>query len=147
MGFYLIVIATLLSLLFSFVMMVTVKQDPPAAWSNWCYSKSRLAKWFEKRRKSSFYWGILRIDLFHLIGFIFSSVLFIASVIVLFIDFCTGFSITHLLNDIVILIIFLCVLIASPLYEAFLVVWWSIVDKHSNNNQHVKRIRKLTKRK
>ncbi len=146
MGFYLVVLACLYGAIFSFTMMITVKQKPPEAWSDWCHSKSRFAKWLEKKLEHSRFLGPLLVDRFHLVGFMSFFSFFVVSAALFVVDFGTGLSITKFLGTTGIFIALLFFLLAPPFYEAFLVIWWSIADRNASRNQQIKQLKKITKR-
>lgn len=129
--------AALFSVLSSFVFMMTVKQKPPYKWGDWPYAKNRFALWINrvsKKTKHSEY----RVDVFHFYGFIFFCFLFIVFVTLTIIDFSLNQSISQCLSKTTMRVCFGVILFLSSIYEAFLVAWWTILDR---DNPKVKKIR------
>ncbi len=146
MGFYLVTVACLSGAVFSYAMMVLVKQKPPKAWGEWPYSKSRFAKWLEKRRENSRFLGPLRVDRFRLAFFTVASVVGLISLLLLAIDLSAGLMITRLLGEIAIAVILAIALLTPPIFEASLVIWWAAIDRHSCKNNQIKRIKQIEKK-
>lgn len=120
--------AALFSVLSSFVFMMTVKQKPPYKWGDWPYAKNRFALWINrvsKKTKHSEY----RVDVFHFYGFIFFCFLFIVLVMLTIIDFSLNQSISQCLSKTTMRVCFWGVLLLPFIYKAFLVAWWTILDR------------------
>ena len=145
-SFYLILVACIFDVAFSYVMMTSGKQKPPEKWADWCYSKSGFAKYLEKKREHSRFLGPLHIDRFRLTGLIIFSVFCLFSLVIFCIDLGSGFKVTGFLNETAIVIMLICILLTPPLYEAFLVIWWSIIDRRSSKNQQIKRLQQVVKK-
>ena len=145
MGFYLVVISSLYSTFFSFMVMIFARWRPPKKWSSWCYSKSRFAKWFEKKRERSRLLGPSRIDLFHLSSFVIFSTIGFLSIVTFLFDIFTSFLLTNLLGKIGILVTCLLILFIPMVYEAFLAIWWLIVNRNSPTDKQLKQIVKEDK--
>lgn len=146
MGFYIIVLSAAYSTIFSFAMMIMVKQRPPEKWGDRAYSKSRFALWTSKRRMLSKLFGPIKIDIFRLVGTIISLILFIICCIALIIDTASNQIIYVFLGRLLTIIISLFILLVPLLYEAFLIIWWSIVNKNSPNNSRIKKLRRIKKK-
>lgn len=129
--------AALYSVLSSFAFMMTVKQKPPYKWGDWPYAKNRFALWINrvsKKTKHSEY----RVDVFYFYGFIFFCFLFIVLVMLTIIDFSLNQSISQCLSKTTMRVCFWGVLLLPFIYKAFLVAWWTILDR---DNPKVKKIR------
>ena len=105
MGFYIVPIVAFCSVVFSFTMMVTPKQNPPEKLGDFAYSKSKLAIWLNKKRNKSKYLGPLRIDKFHFVGFVSSFFILILSLFLMIIDLFSGQAIYEFITDLTTIII------------------------------------------
>lgn len=146
MEFYIIFIASLFVVLFSFGMMIFPKPKPPEVWQKWCYSKTRFAKKLEKKLNHLHFFATLQIDKFHLIGFFLSCIFCFFCFVFFIIDICTHLLVTSFIGDIGILIVFLCIIILPPIYEVSLNILWSVIDKNSQRIQNTKRLNQITKK-
>lgn len=145
MKFYVVALVSLFMAIFAFVMMSSAKPRPPEPWGDWAYSNSRFARWIERLRKKSRLLGPLRIDKFRMASFVVTTIIFGASAVALVIDFSTGLAVTEFLGTVGLAIAILCVVLPPVLYEAFLTIWWSIVDHVSNRSSEIKRLKSIIK--
>lgn len=83
-----------------------------------------------------------RVDKFHFFGFISSCLLFVVFIVLTIIDFSLNLSITQYLGEITLSFCLVGVLLLPVIYEAFLIAWWTTLDK---DNPKVKKICKFNK--
>lgn len=144
MKLFYISLAALFSLLSSFALMIFVKQNPPSKWGDRPYAKKRFALWINHLfNKSSLFH--VRVDWFHLCGMIFSGAVFLASVTSLIIDYMTEMAVSRFLGARGILFIVVGILFIPFLYEAFLVVWWAILDRKNPRIMKLREYERLKK--
>ena len=143
MGFYIVTLAAFYSMIFSFFMMISLKINPPEKWGEKPYVKTKMALRINiLLRKSKYVWTS-RINWFHYIAFISSTIIFFLSLCVTIVDLFSKQSIYHSIGIMYVVIIAITTLLVPILYEVFLITWWSIADKNSNRNISAKRIKKI----
>lgn len=147
MGFYIILIASCYSALFSLVVLLFTKEKPPEKWGEKAYSKCRFAIWLNKMHEKSSFLSSQRVDLFHFIGLIVSTLIAFASLIVFFVDLAIKFTLYQTIGLEITIIITFLILILPIFYEVFLRIWWSILNKDSLINKDLKRLKKIKKQK
>ena len=143
MGFYIVTLATFYSMTFSFFMMISLKINPPEKWGEKPYVKTKIASRINILLRKSKNVCASRINWFHYIAFISSTIVFFFSLCVMIIDLFSKQCVYHSIGIMCVVIIAITTLLVPVFYEVFLITWWSIVDKKSNRNISTKRIKKI----
>lgn len=147
MGIYIVTLVAFFSFLFSFFMMMFVKQKPPKNWGEWPYSKNRIALWLNQTSLKNKYVSPLRIDRFHFIGLLVSSTIFIFSFCIMILDLSLEQIIYKNFGPTKLIILCIFILLNPILYEVFLNIWWSFRDKKFQKYADTKTLQKISKHK
>ena len=97
----------------------------PKKWEEYCLSKSKFALFYNKKIKRKTY----DLDIFNEISIILHFALFLISVIVCIIDFCTGFLVSVFLGKKWILVISVSVPALPFIYYFILAYIWGVFDE------------------
>ena len=146
MGFYIIVLSSFLSLVFSYIMMTSANDRSPENWGERMYPKTKLTLYLIKKREKSKFLAPLKIGIFHLLGFYVSLGSFVVFLLLMVIDLIFNQNLYKFLGFLNTVIIIVFIILLPVFYEVFLAIWWAILNRHSPKYQQIKKLQSIQKK-